>query len=99
FAADLQARRDQLVDGLTDAGFTVLVPEGTYFITADITGLGGTDGVEFCRALPARCGVVAVPTQGFYDDVGSGRHLSRFAFCKRAEVLDGAVARLRKLAG
>jgi len=98
FRAGLQARRDQLVDGLTDAGFRVLVPEGTYFVTADITALGGTDGVDFCRALPQRCGVVAVPTQVFYDDVAAGRHLIRFAFCKRPEVLDEAVARLRKLA-
>jgi N-succinyldiaminopimelate aminotransferase len=99
FCADLQAKRDQLVGGLTDAGFSVLVPEGTYFVTADITGLGGTDGVEFCRGLPARCGVVAVPSQVFYDDVEAGRHLVRFAFCKKPEVLDEAVARLRKLSG
>jgi N-succinyldiaminopimelate aminotransferase len=99
FRADLQARRDQLVDGLTDAGFRVLVPEGTYFVTADITGLGGTDGVEFCRALPERCGVVAVPTQVFYDDVAAGRHLIRFAFCKRPEVLTEALRRLSRLAG
>ncbi len=99
FCADLQAKRDQLVGGLTDAGFSVLVPEGTYFVTADITGLGGTDGVEFCRELPARCGVVAVPSQVFYDDVEAGRHLVRFAFCKKPEVLDEAVDRLRKLSG
>jgi N-succinyldiaminopimelate aminotransferase len=99
FCADLQAKRDQLVGGLTDAGFSVLVPEGTYFVTADISGLGGTDGVEFCRDLPARCGVVAVPSQVFYDNVEAGRHLVRFAFCKKPEVLDEAVARLRKLSG
>jgi N-succinyldiaminopimelate aminotransferase len=86
-----------LAGGLTAAGFGVLVPEGTYFITADITPFGGTDGVEFCRSLPERCGVVAVPTQVFYDDVEAGRRLVRFAFCKRPEVLTEAVARLGKL--
>jgi N-succinyldiaminopimelate aminotransferase len=54
--------------------------------------------VEFCRALPQRCGVVAVPTQVFYDHAEAGRHLIRFAFCKRDEVLNEAVGRLRKLA-
>jgi N-succinyldiaminopimelate aminotransferase len=98
FRASLQARRDQLVAGLVDAGFSVLAPEGTYFVTTDITPLGGTDGVEFCRGLPERCGVVAVPTQVFYDDSEAGRRLVRFAFCKRPEVLDEAVARLAKLA-
>ncbi|UWZ40256.1 pyridoxal phosphate-dependent aminotransferase [Dactylosporangium roseum] len=94
---DLQCKRDRLCEGLTEAGFAVLRPEGTYFVTADITPLGGTDGVEFCLALPERCGVVAVPTQVFYDNVDAGRRLVRFAFCKRDEVLDEAVTRLRRL--
>ncbi|MET8268418.1 pyridoxal phosphate-dependent aminotransferase [Micromonospora arida] len=97
FRDGLQQRRDQLVGGLTDAGFEVLGSEGTYFVTADITALGGRDGVEFCRSLPERCGVVAVPTQVFYDDVDAGRRLVRFAFCKRPEVLTEAVTRLRAL--
>jgi N-succinyldiaminopimelate aminotransferase len=96
FAADLRAKRDLLAAGLTEAGFRVYVPEGTYFITADITPLGGTDGVEFCRALPERCGVVAVPTQVFYDDPEAGRRVIRFAFCKRPEVIMEAVSRLSK---
>ena len=98
FRDDLQQRRDQLVAGLGDAGFEVLTPEGTYFVTADVTALGGRDGVEFCRSLPERCGVVAVPTQVFYDDPEAGRRLIRFAFCKRPEVLTEAVTRLRRLA-
>ncbi|SIQ11277.1 succinyldiaminopimelate aminotransferase apoenzyme [Micromonospora avicenniae] len=98
FRAGLQARRDQLVEGLNDAGFDVLATEGTYFVTADVTPLGGGDGVEFCRSLPQRCGVVAVPTQVFYDDAEAGRRLVRFAFCKRPEVLSEAVTRLRRLA-
>jgi N-succinyldiaminopimelate aminotransferase len=99
FRAELQDKRDRLCAGLVDAGFAVLRSAGTYFVTADITPLGGTDGVEFCRSLPERCGVVAVPTQVFYDDPKAGRHIVRFAFCKRDEVLDEAVARLRRLAG
>jgi N-succinyldiaminopimelate aminotransferase len=93
----LLAKRDRLCAGLADAGFGVLRPEGTYFITADITAFGAIDGVEFCRSLPSLCGVVAVPTQVFYDDPGAGRNLVRFAFCKRDDVLDEAIARLRKL--
>ncbi|MEU7618177.1 pyridoxal phosphate-dependent aminotransferase [Micromonospora rifamycinica] len=98
FRDALQRQRDLLIDGLTDAGFAVLTPEGTYFVTADITGLGGRDGLEFCRSLPERCGVVGVPTQVFYDDAEAGRRLVRFAFCKRPEVLTEAVTRLRALA-
>jgi N-succinyldiaminopimelate aminotransferase len=97
FAAELQYKRDLLCAGLAEAGFAVLRPEGTYFVTADITPLGGTDGVEFCRSLPSRCGVVAVPTQVFYDHVDAGRRIVRFAFCKKLEVLEEALLRLGKL--
>ena len=97
FRAKLQAQRDQLSAGLVEAGFEVLAPGGTYFVTADITGPGGRDGVEFCRSLPDRCGVVAVPTQVFYDHAEAGRRLIRFAFCKRPEVLAEAVTRLRTM--
>ncbi len=97
FRDTLQARRDHLVAGLTEAGFAVQPSEGTYFVTADITALGGRDGIEFCRELPERCGVVAVPTQVFYDHQEEGRHLIRFAFCKRESVIDEAARRLAKL--
>jgi N-succinyldiaminopimelate aminotransferase len=96
-AAGLQARRDQLMGALTEAGFAPLRPDGTYFVTTDITALGGRDGIEFCRELPARCGVVAVPTQVFYDDPEAGRTLVRFAFCKRPDVIADAARRLSAL--
>jgi N-succinyldiaminopimelate aminotransferase len=98
-ATDLAARRDQLCAGLRQAGFEVYRPAGTFFVTADIRPLSDEDGLTFCRALPGRCGVVAVPTSAFYDDQEAGRHLVRFTFCKRPEVLDEAVTRLKALAG
>ena len=93
----LQAKRDRLSEGLVDAGFDVYRSEGTYFVCADVRGLGFDDGLECCRALPERVGVVAVPVQVFADDPHPWRHLVRFAFCKRDEVLDEAIARLRRL--
>jgi N-succinyldiaminopimelate aminotransferase len=98
FRDTLQARRDRLTTGLTEAGFDVLPSSGTYFVTVDITPLENEqDGADFCRALPERCGVVAVPTQVFYDHQEEGRHLIRFAFCKREEVIEEAAQRLKKL--
>jgi N-succinyldiaminopimelate aminotransferase len=94
----LRAGRDQLSSGLTDAGFEVYRPDGTYFITTDIRHLGETDGIEFCRRLPHRAGVVAIPNVVFYDDKDAGRSQVRFAFCKRPEVLAEAVERLRTIA-
>jgi N-succinyldiaminopimelate aminotransferase len=96
-ASELRDRRDQLVAGLDAAGFTVFPPAGTYFVTADIRSLGEEDGLAFCRALPERCGVVAVPNVVFYDDVDAGRPLVRFACCKREAVIAEAVDRLASL--
>lgn len=95
--AGLQHRRDVLAAGLRDAGFEVFTPQGTYFITTDIASLGESDGLAFCRNLPRRCGVVAVPNVVFYDDLQAGRSQVRFAFCKREEVLADAATRLRGL--
>jgi N-succinyldiaminopimelate aminotransferase len=92
--AALQHKQHRLAAGLHAAGFGVHRPEGTYFICADIRPLGYSDGLQFCRELPASCGVVAVPVQVFVDDPGPWRHLVRFAFCKQDDVLDEAIARL-----
>jgi N-succinyldiaminopimelate aminotransferase len=97
FAADLERRRDRLCAGLEAAGFGVFRPSGTYFVTTDVRPLGEADGLTFCRALPERCGVVAVPNVVFYDDKDAGRSLVRFTFCKRPELLDEAIARLATL--
>jgi N-succinyldiaminopimelate aminotransferase len=97
--ADLLRKRDLLAGGLRDAGFEVFLPDGTYFITTDIRGLSEQDGMAFCRSLPERCGVVAIPNQVFYDHVEEARSLVRFAFCKKDEVLAEAVQRLKVLAG
>jgi len=94
-ARSLEERRDLLCTGLALVGLDVRVPEGTYFATTDISRLGWSDGMAFCRALPERAGVVAIPTQGFYDS-DAGRHLVRWAFCKEPELIEEG---LRRLAG
>lgn len=97
FRADMLAKRNILAGGLEEAGFTVYRPAGTYFITADIRPLGETDGIAFCRTLPERAGVVAIPTAVFYDHRDQGAPFVRFAFCKQAHVLEEAATRLKTL--
>ncbi len=92
---DLRVKRDQLCSGLEAAGLRPITPSGTYFVNADV----GVDAVEFCRALPERCGIVAIPTSVFYDDKEAARTLVRFAFCKRPEVIAEAARRLAGLDG
>ncbi|MEU4043055.1 pyridoxal phosphate-dependent aminotransferase [Streptomyces antibioticus] len=99
FRADLLRKRDLLADGLRAAGFEVYLPRGTYFITTDITPFGEKDAHTFCRTLPERAGVVAIPNSVFYDNHEAGRTQVRFAFCKKDEVLTEAADRLRRLNG
>jgi N-succinyldiaminopimelate aminotransferase len=91
---DLRGKRDLLCAGLSAAGLQVYPPAGTYFVTTDIRQLTEADGIEFCRDLPRRAGVVAIPSAVFYDDVQAGRTQVRFAFCKKPAVLREALARL-----
>ena len=95
---DLQERRDLLCAGLAEVGLDVRVPEGTYFATTDVSALGWADGMAFCLALPERAGVVAIPTQAFYDDRSTrrGRHLVRWAFCKEPELIEEGLRRLSR---
>jgi N-succinyldiaminopimelate aminotransferase len=94
----LQSKRDRLTAGIEAAGLTALRAQGTYFVQADVRPLGFTDGLAFCRVLHERAGVVAIPTQVFYDS-DAGDPYVRFAFCKRDEVIDDAAARLARVTG
>lgn len=94
FRTDLAAKRDLLAEGLSALGLRVVMPDGTYFVTTDVTPLGYADGLTFCRELPGRCGVVAIPHQAFCDDPAVGARYVRWAFCKQPTVLAEALDRL-----
>jgi aspartate/methionine/tyrosine aminotransferase len=95
-AVDMAARRDRLADGLRGIGFEVMPSAGTYFLTADIRGVGfsGTDA-DFCHHITVEAGVTAVPFSAFYQDRDAAPgHYARFCFAKLDSALDEAVARL-----
>jgi aspartate/methionine/tyrosine aminotransferase len=95
-AANLQARRDQVAAGLEELGLSVLPTYGTYFITTDFSPLGfNGDDVAFCRHITEYAGVTAIPVSAFYEEGNAPRHYARFAFCKRPEVLEEALTRLK----
>ena len=96
-AAALQSKRDMITAALLDAGFDVHRSEATYFVCADPRPLGIDDGIEFCRSLPGRIGVAAVPVSVFADDKDPWNHMVRFAFAKRDDVIAEAAERLRRL--
>ncbi|MDP3950449.1 aminotransferase class I/II-fold pyridoxal phosphate-dependent enzyme [Microbacterium sp.] len=96
-AAATMARKHAILGaGLRDAGFEVIAPQGGYFTVADASTLGGADAAAFCRALPDKAGVVAIPLEAFVSAEHRGDYagLVRFAACKRVEVLEEAARRL-----
>ncbi|MXN65771.1 aminotransferase [Stappia sp. GBMRC 2046] len=93
-ASEMQEKRDRIVKGLKEIGFGVLPCEGTYFATCDITALGLEGGdVEVCKRMVEEAGVAAVPVSAFYI-ADAPSDFIRFCFCKRDEVIDGALERL-----
>lgn len=98
-AAELQTKRDLLAAGLEAAGLRVFLPQGGYFVNADTAPLGVDDAVTLARKLPELIGVAAIPVAVFCHPDGAERNRSllRFAFCKRAEVIEEASVRLATL--
>ncbi|MBL1066078.1 aminotransferase class I/II-fold pyridoxal phosphate-dependent enzyme [Streptomyces sp. 7-21] len=95
----LRTGRDLLADGLTRAGLRPRRAEAGYFLQADVRPLGYQDGARFCRDLPGRAGVVAIPTSAFrVARPDPAPWLVRFSFCRRHEDLREAAARLAALA-
>ncbi len=93
-----RAKRDLLAAGLTDVGFDVYTPQGTYFLMAGFEAFGFDDDREFARHLVTEAGVVAIPPSVFYHEPEDGKRLIRFAFCKDELMLSEAIDRLGVLA-
>jgi len=94
FRHTLQSRSALLSAGLSDLGFGVIPSQGTYYVTTDVRPMGYSNGLDFCRELPTRAGVVAIPHQAFCDHPEVGAPYVRWAFCKREDVLAEALRRL-----
>jgi aminotransferase len=88
-------KRDRICAALTEAGLQPYIPQGAYYVLADISMLPGRDGKERVMHLLRETGVAAVPGEAFY--VNGGSSLARFCFAKNDRELDEACNRLRRL--
>ncbi|HOP46308.1 MAG TPA: methionine aminotransferase [Desulfobacteraceae bacterium] len=92
-------RREWLCQSLKDIGFQVYPPEGTYYVLVDIRSIGFDDDLEFCRMLPEKAGVAAIPCSCFWNERRYGREYVRFCFCKKDETLEEGIKRLKRWMG
>jgi N-succinyldiaminopimelate aminotransferase len=100
--ASYQVKRDRMLGVFQEAGFKILKPRGSYFIMVDWRGVAPpqiTDDVQFAHWLTTEIGVACIPPSIFYQDSDKhlGKHLARFAVCKKDETLAAAAERLAKL--
>jgi aspartate/methionine/tyrosine aminotransferase len=95
---DYTERRDVMMRELEAAGFAADVPQGAYYVMADISSLGLADDVAAAQFLVEKAKVASVPGSSFFSRPELGAHLVRFAFPKRIETLEEAGRRLRAVA-
>jgi aminotransferase len=94
-AAEYQSKRDMLAAALRDAGMQPRVPEGAYYMLADVSALGFPGAREAADALLAEAKVASVPGTAFYASSG-GDQLLRFCFAKDFEPLEQACRQIRQ---
>lgn len=96
--ADYQRKRDIICEGLAAAGLEPIVPQGAYYVLADIAHLGFSKAKQAAMALLETTGVASVPGTAFYQGA-TGEKLLRFCFAKEDEVLKDASNRIRAFKG
>ena len=99
FQAMYEKKRQLILTALDGAGLKSYVPEGTYFVMADYSGVFDGTPLEFTRYLTKDIGVACIPPESFYSQEHAhiGHGYVRFAFCKSDEMLQQAGERLAKL--
>ncbi|MFN3428746.1 MAG: pyridoxal phosphate-dependent aminotransferase [Candidatus Sericytochromatia bacterium] len=94
--AKYRARRQLMHEVLQSAGLNPVLPQGAYYMMADVSPFGLSD-VAFVKHMIEQVGVAAVPGTSFYADKAAGSRWVRFAFPKKPETLEAARERLLRL--
>ena len=82
-----------ICSALSRGGMTPYVPQGAYYVLADMTAIPGSSGKEKAMTLLKETGVACVPGGAFFHDEG-GENLARFCFAKEDGILEDACERL-----
>jgi len=92
-----EKRRNQIVSSLQGVGFQCFVPQGAYYVMADVSSFGLPDDHAFVTYLLQIAKVAAVPGSSFYARPEGGKQQIRFCFCKKYETLELVRHQLNKL--
>ena len=90
-------KRNLFIDGLKEAGYNPLVPQGTYFIMCPIGNVTNLNDVDYSMELIKKKKVAAIPPSAFYLKSNEGQQFLRFCFAKKDETLLSALKNLKEL--
>ena len=95
-ARDYQGKRDRFCRSLAKAGLPPSIPQGAYYVLADVSRLPGATSKERAMHLLDKTGVAGVPGEAFFSG-DTGKRFMRFCFAKTDAVLAEACRRIEKL--
>jgi aminotransferase len=90
------SKREHICQALSRAGLRPCVPQGAYYVLADVSRLPGANSKAKAMHLLARTGVATVPGEAFFHG-SEGNNFVRFCFAKSDDVLEEACRRIESL--
>ncbi len=94
FVESYKIRRNFISKEIKSLGFTFNIPDGAYYIFAELPKRIKSNDMEFCIDLVKSAGVALVPGSSFYNLDGGNRFV-RFSFSKEIDSLKKAMKRLK----
>lgn len=91
-----QRKRDRFCEVLERVGLNPTIPQGAYYVLADISRIPGETGKARAMWILEKTGVAGVPGEAFFQG-DRGRRYIRFSFAKTETDLDEACSRLAGL--
>lgn len=92
-AQQYEAKRALLCGVLQKVGLIPYVPQGAYYVLADVSSLPGSNSKDKAMFLLRRSGVASVPGESFFHN-DRGKNMVRFCFAKTDAELQDACGRL-----
>ena len=92
----MQQKRDYFISLMKETRFTLQESFGSYFICGTYERISKEADKDFAIRLTKEYGVATIPVSAFYQD-GTDNKVLRFCFAKKAETLEQAVERFKKL--
>jgi aminotransferase len=89
-------KRNQICDVLKQIGIIPYVPDGAYYVLADVSNVPGMNSKDKAMHILKESKVACVPGMAFYSGNG-GDNIVRFCYAKEQEELDMACENLLKL--